>query len=125
GVRKRTAQMRRMPFAIDGPPLPDVERGPRFALAKRMSSTTSADAPITDRAASPKKKGPGGMKRVLDAIERVGNKIPHPTVIFAALIVALVIFSHIFYAMGASVTYDAIDLETHALTESTASVKSL
>ncbi len=67
----------------------------------------------------------GRLQRVLDGIERVGNRVPHPAVIFAGLIVLLAILSHVFYLMGASVTYEAIDPETHALAQTTTAAQSL
>jgi aminobenzoyl-glutamate transport protein len=66
-----------------------------------------------------------GMERLLDTIERVGNKVPHPAVIFIALILFVIALSHVFYLMGASVTYQAINPETHAAEETTAVARSL
>src|SRR5262245_30124049 len=65
------------------------------------------------------------LQRMLDAVERVGNKVPHPAVIFVALIALVILLSHVFYLAGASVTYDAINPETHALEHTTRSVRSL
>ncbi len=65
------------------------------------------------------------MQRLLDGIERVGNKVPHPAVIFIALIVLVILLSHVFYMTGASVTYESINPETHALEETTTAVQSL
>ncbi|RKH77856.1 AbgT family transporter [Corallococcus sp. AB032C] len=70
----------------------------------------------------PKKKG---MERVLDAIERVGNKVPHPAIIFVALIAIVMVLSHIFYRMGASVTYETINPDTHQVEQTTSAAKSL
>ena len=39
------------------------------------------------------------------SVERVGNKVPHPVVIFVLLIGLVILLSHVFYLMGASVTY--------------------
>jgi aminobenzoyl-glutamate transport protein len=50
----------------------------------------------------PPKKG--GMQRVLDGIESVGNKVPHPALIFLGLIFIVIVFSHILYLTDASVT---------------------
>lgn len=49
---------------------------------------------------------PSGMQRVLDGIERVGNKVPHPVIIFLVLIGLLIVLSHVFYLTGTSVTFD-------------------
>ncbi|WP_164018547.1 AbgT family transporter [Pyxidicoccus trucidator] len=70
----------------------------------------------------PKKKG---MARVLDTVERVGNKVPHPAVIFVALIGVVIVLSHVFYMLGASVTYETINPETHAVEETTTVAQSL
>ena len=51
----------------------------------------------------------GGSGRVLDAIERLGNKVPHPGLIFLALIVGVIVLSHILYLTGASVTADVAE----------------
>src|SRR5262247_3521916 len=66
-----------------------------------------------------------GLERFLDTVERVGNKVPHPVVIFVLLIGLVILLSHIFYLMGASVTYQAINPETDKAEEVTTSVKSL
>ena len=65
------------------------------------------------------------MQRVLDVVERVGNKVPHPAVIFVALILLVILLSHALYLAGVSVTYEAINPETHELEEVTRSVRSL
>ena len=66
-----------------------------------------------------------GLERFLDAVERVGNKVPHPVVIFVLLIGLVILLSHLFYLMGASVTYQTINPETDAAEEVTTSVRSL
>ncbi len=66
-----------------------------------------------------------GLERFLDTVERVGNKVPHPVVIFVLLIGLVVLLSHLFYLMGASVTYQTINPETDAAEEVTTSVRSL
>lgn len=70
----------------------------------------------------PKKKG---MERLLDTVERVGNKVPHPAIIFVSLILLVMVLSHIFYLMGASVTYQSINPETHEVEEVTTAAQSL
>jgi aminobenzoyl-glutamate transport protein len=65
------------------------------------------------------------MQRLLDGVERVGNKVPHPAVIFIALIAIVILLSHIFYLMGASATYESINEKTHQIEKVTTSVKSL
>jgi aminobenzoyl-glutamate transport protein len=54
------------------------------------------------------------MQKVLDVVEKVGNKIPHPAVIFLVLIALVVVISHILYLMGVSVTTEVITPEKDA-----------
>ncbi len=71
---------------------------------------------------APKKTG---MEKLLDTVERVGNKVPHPAVIFVILIGIVVLLSHVFYLMGASVTYQSVNPETDKVEEITTAAKSL
>lgn len=41
---------------------------------------------------------------LLNAIERLGNKVPHPVLMFLYLIIGVVILSHVLYVLGVSVT---------------------
>lgn len=66
-----------------------------------------------------------GMENLLDVIERVGNKVPHPVVIFVLLIGLVIVLSHVFYLIGASVTYQAVNPETDAVEETTTTARSL
>ena len=65
------------------------------------------------------------MQRLLDGVERVGNKVPHPAVIFVLLIGIVVVMSHILYLLGTSVSYQVLNPETHKLENATATVNSL
>ncbi len=65
------------------------------------------------------------MQRLLEGVEKVGNKVPHPVVIFVSLIAIVIVLSHVFYLMGASATYETINPETHAAEKATTAVKSL
>ena len=69
--------------------------------------------------------GAGAMQKMLDFIERVGNKVPHPVVIFLALTGLVMVMSHVLYMFGVSVTYDALNLQTHTLEPTTVAVRSL
>lgn len=46
------------------------------------------------------------MQKMLDGIEKLGNKVPHPAIIFVGLCLAVIVFSQIFYWLGVSVTYE-------------------
>jgi len=48
------------------------------------------------------------MQRFLDLIEKVGNKVPHPVIIFLVLIAIVMVLSAVLSAAGTSVSYEAI-----------------
>lgn len=66
-----------------------------------------------------------GLEKILDTVERVGNKVPHPAVIFIWLILVVIVLSHVFYLMGASATYESINPDTHQAEQVTTKVESL
>jgi aminobenzoyl-glutamate transport protein len=66
-----------------------------------------------------------GMQKILDTVERVGNKVPHPVVIFLILIAIVIVLSHIFYLMGVAISYQVINPETHKLESQTTAARSL
>jgi aminobenzoyl-glutamate transport protein len=45
------------------------------------------------------------MQKVLDVVERVGNKVPHPAIIFLLLLGTVVVLSQVLHMMGTTVTY--------------------
>jgi aminobenzoyl-glutamate transport protein len=65
------------------------------------------------------------LQRLLDVVERVGNKVPHPAVLFFLLIALIVLLSHLLHWLGVSVSYQQMNLETHQPEEMTAAVNSL
>ena len=74
---------------------------------------------IDDRA-----KG-GFLDGFLTGIERVGNKVPHPGIIFFILIGIVIVLSVILSLIGWSATYEAIDPVTHEVVTQTTTVRSL
>ena len=74
------------------------------------------------RADAPTDGGAGGF---LDLVERIGNKVPHPAVIFLLLLAFVIVLSHVLYLFGTSVTYQTFDLETDQLVSNTVAVNSL
>lgn len=48
------------------------------------------------------------MQKFLDMVEKVGNKVPHPVVIFLILIGLVFVLSHILHMAGTSVTTEVI-----------------
>jgi len=49
------------------------------------------------------------MQKILDVVEKVGNKVPHPAVIFLVLIAIVVLLSHALYLAGTSVTTQVVE----------------
>lgn len=62
---------------------------------------------------------------ILDFIEKVGNKLPHPATIFVILCIGIVILSDVLSKRGLSVTYPGIDRTTNEIKDITVSVQSL
>ncbi|MFZ0131221.1 MAG: AbgT family transporter, partial [Desulfobacterales bacterium] len=76
---------------------------------------------MTETANAPKSM----MQRFLDTVEQVGNRVPHPVIIFLILIGLVIALSFILEATGASVTYQVIDPQTHAIETVTTHARSL
>ena len=54
---------------------------------------------------APQEKQGGGFSGL---IERVGNKVPHPVLMFLYLIIGVIVLSHILFLFGVSVTDDVV-----------------
>jgi aminobenzoyl-glutamate transport protein len=52
------------------------------------------------------------MQKMLDAVERVGNRVPHPVMIFVYLIALVIVLSALLGLFGAHVTYQAYNAAT-------------
>ena len=65
------------------------------------------------------------MQKILNAVERFGNKVPHPVVIFVILIGIVIVLSQLLYWIGTSVSYQVVNLETHEVDHATATVRGL
>jgi len=65
------------------------------------------------------------LQKFLDGVEKFGNKVPHPAVIFLVLIGVVVLLSHAFYSIGTSVSYQRINPQTHEIEQLTTAVRSL
>ncbi len=86
------------------------------APKKAPSAKTAKPAP-----AATKKEASG----FLASIERIGNLVPHPAIIFFILIGIVIVLSAIFGALGTTVTYDGFDESIGDIVEQTSSVRSL
>lgn len=76
---------------------------------------------MTDQTAAPKST----MQRLLDFVERAGNMVPHPVIIFLILIGLVMVLSAVLSAVGASATLERIDPATNKIVTSTMTVRSL
>ncbi|MGX7200348.1 AbgT family transporter [Enterococcus nangangensis] len=72
------------------------------------------------------KKATGSLlDKMLNTVESIGNKVPHPSIIFLLLIGFVVVLSQIFGMLGATATYEVINSETLLAEEVTVGVTSL
>ncbi|TCI00012.1 AbgT family transporter [Roseococcus sp. SYP-B2431] len=65
------------------------------------------------------------MQKMLDVVERVGNRVPHPVLIFVILIVIVIALSAILGAMGASVSFQQVNYEADTVEPMTVAARSL
>ena len=65
------------------------------------------------------------MQRFLDVVEKVGNMVPHPVVIFLILIAIVIVLSVVLSAFGAAVTFERINPDTHRIETATTEIRSL
>ena len=49
------------------------------------------------------------LERVLDRVERVGNKMPHPVILFLVLCGAVIVVSQVLYWFGWKATYEVVE----------------
>ena len=73
----------------------------------------------------PKESPKTPLEHLLEFVERVGNKVPHPAVLFFLLIVIIVALSQMLHWLDVSVTYQRINGETHKPEEITTTVNGL
>ena len=86
-----------------------------------MSPTGGVPRPLSE----PREPDRSGTQRLLDAVERFGNKVAHPVMIFIILIGVVIVLSHLLYMMGAQVTYQVVDPETDKINTATTAARSL
>jgi aminobenzoyl-glutamate transport protein len=65
------------------------------------------------------------MSRILALIERWGNKVPHPALLFLALMALVMVLSHLLALAGVSVTYERLNHQTHHVEVATTAARSL
>ncbi len=65
------------------------------------------------------------LQKLLDGVEVVGNRVPHPAVIFLIMSAIVIVLSHVFHLLGTSVSYQVIDPVTHKAEYTTTTVNSL
>jgi len=62
---------------------------------------------------------------LLNFIERAGNRMPHPAILFLGLIAGVIVLSHLLALAGVAVTYQRVDPATHRVETASAAVVSL
>ncbi|MBS0639363.1 MAG: AbgT family transporter [Acetobacteraceae bacterium] len=65
------------------------------------------------------------LQKLLDAVEVIGNKVPHPAIIFLIMSAIVIVLSQLFHMLGTSVTYQVVDPVSHKVLDATATVNSL
>lgn len=75
-----------------------------------------------DRAATAPKTA---MQRFLDVVEKVGNMVPHPVVIFLILIAIVIALSAVLGLAGTAVSFQRINPETHEIETASTAIRSL
>ena len=65
------------------------------------------------------------MQRFLDGVEKVGNMVPHPVVIFLILIAIVIVLSALLGAFGASVSFERINADTQEIETASTEIRSL
>jgi len=89
-------------------------------------SKKPANARKRPAAGAPAKAAPQpAASGFLATVERVGNMVPHPAIIFFWLIVVVIVLSAIFGALGTSVTYEGFDESVGDIVTQTTAVQSL
>jgi len=68
----------------------------------------STSQPAKDTPPAPPEKR-GFVQKALDGIEKIGNKVPHPVLMFLYLIAFIIVLSHVLYMMGVSVTTEVLE----------------
>jgi aminobenzoyl-glutamate transport protein len=48
------------------------------------------------------------LERILDGVERVGNKMPHPAILFLALCGAVIVLSQVLYWFDVKATFEVV-----------------
>src|SRR6516165_6280306 len=61
----------------------------------------------------PEEKNKTFLQKLLDVVEKVGNEVPHPALIFFLLSGLVIVLLHLFYLLGTSVDYGVVNPETH------------
>jgi aminobenzoyl-glutamate transport protein len=81
-----------------------------------MSGTATGGAPAVPKTA---------MQKLLDAVERAGNRVPHPVMIFVYLIGFIVVLSTLLSLLGVEVRYQAYNPATGDIEPATTAARSL
>jgi len=66
-----------------------------------------------------------GMQKILDTVERVGNQVPHPVMIFVYLIGFIIVLSTLLSIFGVQVSYQAYNPATSKIEPATTAARGL
>jgi aminobenzoyl-glutamate transport protein len=94
---------------------------PSKALFNSVSRIERMERSMAETISAPKST----MQRFLDAVERAGNMVPHPVVIFLILIGLVMVASVVLSLFGASATLERIDPATNQIVKTETTVRSL
>ena len=65
------------------------------------------------------------MQKFLDGVEKVGNMVPHPVIIFLILIAIVIALSAVLSLFGAAVSFERINPDTHQVEMASTEIRSL
>jgi aminobenzoyl-glutamate transport protein len=94
-------------------------------MAEQTRPTGHVAAPAEQSAGAATGSPKSRLQRTFDVVERMGNKVPHPAVIFIWLSLILIVLSHLLYLLGVAATYQAINPDTHQPEQATTQARSL
>ena len=80
---------------------------------------------MTKEKAKEKARNKSLFNRFLDVVERAGNKLPHPIVLFGLFALGVVVISGLLHAMGVSAEGELINSKTGEVEHTIVTIKSL
>lgn len=78
------------------------QQGSKNPQGSKERQVTKNPSPPPPAPAAPEKKG--ALEKLLDGVEKVGNKVPHPVLMFFYLMIGVIVLSALLSLLGISVT---------------------